>query len=836
MQEPFLQDDPIAHSPQVTSPIWKNGSYDESPSHFSSPRQDKVHPPGTNAELERRRDRLLEVTAAVAQILLTAENLDHSIQQALQLLGETLESDRVNVIENFVPTLDCQFPHWRVLYEWNSPKTPSQFSDLNASQGSYEEIPEIFERLRQGQTVTYRIEDSPEPFRSKQIAIGVKVTYLVPIQVEGQWWGIVGLDDCWQVKHRNPTELTVLGILANCVASAIQRQRSQQALLQAEQERAAELARSNEALQQTIDTLGSLDNFDDFIPTVLTIVARTFNANNCAYYEHNLDETVYLRYWFSNGKILNPLELKLLDSEQHRVLRQLADGFTVPLEHLHGTTVRDRTRSVIIDHTCAKASPAFHTFAVSQGWGLELNQPLLVDGKADGALVIYRELNQPFSDSEIMLVEGLAKQLALAMQASRLSAQARDRAVETAIAREREKAAQQQAAELSRANTLLRNSLSRLSTEPNLNDVLGQLLLEVTRYAGASVGHVFSYDATHATLTMKLRVRDEQVFWTPADDEPAIFRSPIPVATTPVFTHLCEHPQLATLNIHEFSGRLWTGVPEWFQAKGIRGTSSCVLLVGDRPFGFLAMAFPHPVALRLVDEELILALAQQIALVMQLTTLAEAAKETALLEERNRFARDIHDTIAQALTGIILQLEATKSIIATQPEVAHEHLFRARALARDGLAEARRSVWALRPEALESNDLPTVLHHLAQRMTTGTQLNAVVEVTGTPFPLSPTLEMNLLRIGQEALTNVLRHAEATVIRLTLHFTSQAVQLEVVDDGQGFDSQKPTVDRGFGLIGMQERSQRLGGRFSLVSQPGSGTTVLVTVPTSGGQVP
>lgn len=833
MQEPFLQDDSIAQLPH--SPLTpENDRCNDLQFGFAQPGLDKTNLLSHNSQTEIRHDRLLETTATVAHILLTAANLDSSIQQSLQLLGETLESDRVNVIENFAPDSNTLFPHWRVLYEWDSPGTPCQFSDSTAAQGSYEEIPEIFERLQQGQTVAYLIEDSPEPFRSSQLAVGVKATYLVPIQVEGQWWGAIGLDDCQKVRHRNPAELSVLGVLANCVGSAIQRQRTQQALLQAELVRVTELARSNEALQQTIDTLGSLDNFDDFIPAVLAIVARTFNAADCAYYEHKWDQTVYLRYWYSSGKILNPMELQLLDPEHHQVLHQLATGFTVPLEHLHGTTVRDRTHAVIIDHTCAKSVPDFHAFAISQGWGLELNQPLLVDGKADGALVIYRGINQPFSDVEIMLAEGLAKQLALAMQASRLSAQARDRAVETAIAREREKAAQQQAAELSRANTLLRNSLSRLSTEPNLNDVLGQLLLEVTRYAGASVAHVFSYDATQDALTLKLRVRDEQVFWTAADDEPAIFRSPISVTTTPVFTHLCQHPQLATLNISEFSGRLWAGVSEWFQAKRLRGTSSCVLLVGDRPFGFLAMAFSHPVALRLVDEELILALAQQIALVMQLTTLAEAAKETALLEERNRFARDIHDTIAQALTGIILQLEATKGIVATQPEVAHEHLSRARALARDGLAEARRSVWALRPEALESQDLPTVLHYFAQRMTTGTRLKATVEVTGTPFPLSPMIEMNLLRIGQEALTNVLRHAQATAVYLTLHFGSEAVQLDVVDDGQGFDPEQITVDQGFGLIGMQERSQRLGGRFSVSSQPGSGTTISVTVPTSGGQ--
>jgi len=238
----------------------------------------------------------------------------------------------------------------------------------------------------------------------------------------------------------------------------------------AAQARAAELARSNEALQQTIDILASLNSFDEFIPAVLTIVAQTFNATECAYFEHTQGETVYLRYWFSQGTVLNPTELQLLDPLQHPILLQLVNGFTVPQEHLHGTTVRERTLPVIIDHTTANTVPAFHTFVISQGWELELNQPLLVDGKADGALVIYRTLNHPFTETEIILVEALAKQLALAMQASRLADQARNQAVETALAKlneviasEREKAALERVAELVRINDELQQRDQLLS-------------------------------------------------------------------------------------------------------------------------------------------------------------------------------------------------------------------------------------------------------------------------------------------------------------------------------------------------------------------------------------
>ncbi|GAB4243277.1 MAG: hypothetical protein Kow00121_68650 [Elainellaceae cyanobacterium] len=813
MPEPFLQDDAIAPSTQSNPLVPNNATPDRQLS--------------GNLLTESQCERLLEATATVAHILLTAENLDASIKQALQTIGEALDTDRVNIIENFEHP-SSSFLHWRILYEWDSPGTIPQFSDLNAAQGSYANIPELFERLRQGLPTSYLIEAAPEPFRSSQIAIGVQATYLVPIQVESQWWGIVGLDDCREVKHRSSTELSILGILANCVGSTIQRQRTQQVLLEAEQVQVAELAKANEELQQRDRLLSTvaevtkdlLENpqVDDAIAQALQRIGEAAGIDRITLMLEKQDDC--------SGQL------------QHQVVYEWVTPNTPKqMNHPETAVMNNDDYGFLIDELHAGRSiwhvlEDFPEPAQTQQAGIKVKStgavPIFIEGKYFGCVgfddcVTYRQ----WTAHEIDVLTSGAGAIGAALHRKQLV----DRLVakQTAIAREQEKAAQQQAAELSRVNTLLRNSLSRLSTEPNLNDVLGQLLLEVTRYAGASVGHVFSYDATHDALTMKLRVRDEQVFWAPADDEPAIFRSPISVSTTPVFTHLCHHPQLATLNVNEFKGRLWQGVPEWFQAKGIQATSSCVLLVGDRPFGMLAMSFPKPIVLRLVDEELILALAQQIALVMQLTTLAESSQEAALLEERNRMARDIHDTLAQSFTGVIMQLEATKRKIASaQLSVAQDHIARARSLAQAGLSEARRSVRALRPETLESNDLPDALYHLAQQMTDDTSVQISVEIQGATYSLISDVENNLLRIAQEALTNALRHAAPQIVRLQLHFTSNAIQLCIQDNGCGFNPESQ-VGKGFGLVGMQERSQRIGGEFTLTSTIGQGTEILVSVP-------
>jgi signal transduction histidine kinase len=393
------------------------------------------------------------------------------------------------------------------------------------------------------------------------------------------------------------------------------------------------------------------------------------------------------------------------------------------------------------------------------------------------------------------------------------------------------KVEQTRAAELSRANALLRNRLSQLSTSPNLQNVLGHLLVELVRYAGATVGHIFIHDAAQNTLTLNVRCQDGQAFWAAAEDEPVLFRSPIPVEQTPIFDYLCAHPQLAILNTDEFEGQMWQGVLEWFQAKRYRGTCSCVLMVGDQAFGMLAMAFAHPVAWRSVEEELILALTQQIALAIQLTRLAEEAKQVAIFEERNRMAGEIHDTLAQVFTGISLQLEVAKPLIYQEPQTVERILKHISQLTKTGLAEARRSIWALYPPAAEYADLAQMLYESVEHMTCNTTIAVEVNVQGNPCPLPPFIGMNLLRIGQEALTNALKHAQAQNISIELTYELDRIWLTICDDGRGFipPTHIDSLNGGFGLVGMYERCDRVGAQLSVSSQLGQGTQILVEAP-------
>jgi signal transduction histidine kinase len=209
--------------------------------------------------------------------------------------------------------------------------------------------------------------------------------------------------------------------------------------------------------------------------------------------------------------------------------------------------------------------------------------------------------------------------------------------------------------------------------------------------------------------------------------------------------------------------------------------------------------------------------------------LAQVARREATWEERRRIAREIHDTLAQDLAGIIIQLEAAESTLEEDPQEARQHLSRARSRARESLAEARRSVWELRSQALEGGDLPSALERLLQRLTVEKMVKAEFSLEGSRRPLSPELEVSLLRIGQEALTNVINHAQASRVHVRLTYGPQEIGLLVEDDGRGFDPQVEHATRGFGLISLHERAARLEGRLTIDSQPGCGTRISALIP-------
>ena len=227
--------------------------------------------------------------------------------------------------------------------------------------------------------------------------------------------------------------------------------------------------------------------------------------------------------------------------------------------------------------------------------------------------------------------------------------------------------------------------------------------------------------------------------------------------------------------------------------------------------------------------ELEATLAENAGLHQQLLT---QAREAGILDERQRMAREIHDTLAQGLTGIVTQLQAAEHA-ADDPAGWRQHFAAATRLARESLTEARRSVDALRPGPLEAGRLSDALAGVAERWSALHGVPVQVTTTGTARPLPPDAEVALLRTAQEALANVAKHARAARVGLTLSYMEHQVALDVRDDGRGFD---PAETKGFGLVAMRQRIEALSGTLQVESEPGAGTAISASLPAEAVEAP
>jgi signal transduction histidine kinase len=215
--------------------------------------------------------------------------------------------------------------------------------------------------------------------------------------------------------------------------------------------------------------------------------------------------------------------------------------------------------------------------------------------------------------------------------------------------------------------------------------------------------------------------------------------------------------------------------------------------------------------------------------------LAVAERRAGVTEERQRLAHEIHDTLVQGFTSIVMHLEAAEGVMVSDKETGQRHLEQARHTARENLIEARRLMWALQPKAFDHARLPEALTHLTNSWSEENKVAASVTITSSACSLRPEIEVTLLRAAQEALVNAARHAHAEMVTITLSYMKDEVALDVQDDGCGFDMQQlPALPdghtaSGFGLKALRERVAQLNGRLSIESVPGEGTTIAVALP-------
>jgi two-component system, NarL family, sensor kinase len=396
--------------------------------------------------------------------------------------------------------------------------------------------------------------------------------------------------------------------------------------------------------------------------------------------------------------------------------------------------------------------------------------------------------------------------------------------LQLALAREREMFAQERTIELAKANEALRGCLDALASVPELDELIGQMMAAITRHLGAASSVLRLRDFELNCLTVELVFQDGRVM-TPAEAKyPAGFLS----------TQLDER-QLELLKRPATVLHLLENVPPIADAYrslllelGIRTLLVVPLNLARQSIGCLVFRFAEDREFRPEEIEIARALESQAALAIQVTRLAQAARQSAVLKERNRLAGEIHDALAQNFTAICMQLGVAKEELSSKEGDALSRIQRAVELASLGLAEARRFAHKLRLS--DDSGLAAALQAMAERTSLPGRLRCDFRSDNLPEKnLPPRVQHQLLRIAQEAIHNAVRHANPTAIAMVLQWDAANLLLQIKDNGSGISPARLEKSEGFGLANMQERAAEIGGTFEIQTGVGCGTTILVSVP-------
>jgi signal transduction histidine kinase len=387
---------------------------------------------------------------------------------------------------------------------------------------------------------------------------------------------------------------------------------------------------------------------------------------------------------------------------------------------------------------------------------------------------------------------------------------------------------QRRLTQLARANEALRGSIDTLAQVPELDDFLGQVMAAITRQLGAVFSTLRMLDPQQNRLLLELVFRDNRVLSPDEADFPENWRSrsrdeqnyAAYLAQPTTVTHLLD-PDSPTP----------PGLREYLLGMGIKSGLIIPLISRGQAHGLLSVYFDEERHFDPEEIEIARALATQASLAVQLTRLAKAARQSAILEERNRLAGEIHDSLAQFFAGISLQLFAAQEAI-TKAGEGFNYVERAYDLAQDGLGEARRSVLSLRSELIEESGLTEALRMLADRSNIPGRLRCSFRATTLLADDLPNqVQQHLLRIAQEAISNAIRHANPTCLNVFLQSNSTELVLQIDDNGTGIDTAQLGSSEGFGLGNMRERAKQLGAELDIRTPPGGGTSVIVRLPSS-----
>ncbi len=776
-----------------------------------------IHSEGSSGLAVQLRDRLLLAVAQALKVLLGDGELKHNIAQALQLLGQAARMHRVKVILD-QPGEAGQASFHALTYEWWAPGFVSQTS-LGVVSFSNAAIPEYLLPLQSGRSLWQLIDDVPASVRPAFERVGMRSMGVVPIFAKSRYAGLVAFDDCVERRRWTSAEIEALTIAAHAIGAVIERERLEALRLAGERQRALESQALNHLLEGVVAASRALLEAADFqlgLQRWLTFLARAVNADRATYGTlepmagpHAVASST--AHWVREG--MPPTAGLAVPASADFVAwaARLQDGDTVWAQ-----------REDLID-------PLAMEFWDKIGCQTKLILPVVVEARSVGFLafdwVTRQERRPAFTSVLCTAADGLA------------AAIKRQEALQALLA-ERERSASVRTAELAQANASMRRTLARLAAAQEVDAFLATALLELHQQAGAASAFLFAPTADgDSRLRLYGSVRNGHFQRQGEPDDPHVFERGF-VPSDEAFRQMDQKSSLLWRQVDP--ARNWMprdpDVQRWLQQKQLGADASCLLQVGDRSVGLLVLNFTADEPLPPSRSELLVALSQPMALALELGRLGRvaqrAAQDRAVLAERNRMARDVHDTLAQGFGAISMQLQAAAR--ATSEEERARFVARATQEAQANLVESRHTIRMLRGMADHGEARQALIQviedALASRLR-GSPLSWRV-LTLPEGSAEPALDVEarreLERITQEAATNAVKHSRASLFEARLEIRPDGgLALRLMDHGCGFD---PQVSRdGFGLTGMRERAERIGATLHVESGPGGPTTVVLLIP-------
>jgi signal transduction histidine kinase len=779
---------------------------------------------------------LLQFITSSVHDLLNASDFEAGINAWLQTIALRVGAARASFYENTVHVSGQST--LAVLAEWARPElsgsTKQNFAepfviDPDGAQ-------EMIAKVGKGHHVEFHVGNTVDPMRDYLIAQGNASVLAMPIMVKGASWGAISFDF---LIHQTftPRYLAILQTAADTLASVINRNQEQASRLAEQKERADEnaaLAKLLEAVALASRKLIAEAHFEAGVIAYLQIVATALNAARACFYDHRWHDE-------ANRMTVAGLCEWVQPGVENNVVHSFANPYLFDPRGIEPAVDQMTSGKLMVVHT-EDTQGLTREILEAQGNATVICVPVFVGGDVKYSIGFDSLTRREIDAQTRRVLEMAADAMSAAVKRWEIEKQLRSAdAARIEAQRERAQFAERQgellAAVVSASELLLK----------------AQSLEEVANEVVAKIGQALSADRCVIGVYLPPDERDPYGYldvayeWTHAG-----------------IARQSDHPELKLLagSLYiDFVQPLFRGEPcavvtddiESSEARseqeliGAKSQFQYPIMVDGKFWGNLGVDDCHrpriwsPTeidSLRLVTSAL-----ASVAKREQLTEArieaerqresARRAAQIAVIDERNRIARDIHDTLAQGFTGVIMQSQAAEDALQKQdtPATIH-HLHRARHIAQTSLHDARRSVFALRPSVLFDQTLAQALAAQLARMLADSAALGSFEEHGDAGQPSNLVATELLRIAQEATTNVLRHACATQIKIQLRWAADAVKLHIADNGKGFNVNQDHP--GFGLVSMRERADRMQAVLMIESDGALGTKVCVAVdPQVGG---